>query len=113
LIIKKRQLLDNTKEVYDRGNGAAILLYTIIDKKMLTRQFRLPTYLNGNKKLSLIEVCIGVDQTNLNNASLEKRRKRQVIALTKFKKLMEAYMSPGFFNRNIVSLLSEYNESKK
>ncbi len=36
------------REVYDRGNGAAILLYNAEQKTViLTRQFRLPTYLNG------------------------------------------------------------------
>jgi hypothetical protein len=42
--------MDNSKrEVYDRGNGAAILLYNSEKNKtvILTRQFRLPTYLNG------------------------------------------------------------------
>ena len=38
------------REVYDRGNGAAILLYNKEKKTViLTRQFRMPTYLNGNK----------------------------------------------------------------
>lgn len=37
------------REAYDRGNGATILLYN--QKKhtvILTSQFRLPTYINGN-----------------------------------------------------------------
>src|SRR6187402_2487362 len=48
------------REVYDRGNGAAILLYN--DTKgtvILTKQFRLPTYLNGNSSGMMIEVCAG------------------------------------------------------
>jgi len=57
---------DNTvethvREVYDRGNGAAILLYNTIHKTViLTRQFRLPTYLNGNESGMMIEVCAGL-----------------------------------------------------
>ena len=49
------------REVYDRGNGAAILLYN--DTKgtvILTKQFRLPTYLNGNSSGMMIEVCAGL-----------------------------------------------------
>ncbi|UUZ89993.1 NUDIX domain-containing protein [Paenibacillus sp. P25] len=43
------------------GNGATILLYnrerqTVI----LTRQFRIPTYLNGNETGLLIEACAGL-----------------------------------------------------
>src|SRR5215510_10287639 len=46
-----------SREVYDRGNGAAILLYnrergTII----LTRQFRLPALINGHPVGMLLEV---------------------------------------------------------
>src|SRR6516164_7739469 len=55
-----------TREVYDRGNGAAILLYNT-DRKtiILTRQFRLPSFVNGNKKGFLIEVPAGLlDQEN-------------------------------------------------
>ena len=49
------------RESYDRGNGAAILLYnqeknTII----LTRQFRMPSYLNGHKDGMSSEVCAGL-----------------------------------------------------
>jgi hypothetical protein len=48
------QKKDNTwetqiREAYDRGNGAVIFLYNKTTKNViLTRQFRLPTYMNGN-----------------------------------------------------------------
>ena len=47
------------REVYDRGDGATILLYnrakgTVI----LTRQFRIPTYVNGNESGMLLETCL-------------------------------------------------------
>jgi nudix-type nucleoside diphosphatase (YffH/AdpP family) len=49
------------REVYDRGNGAGILLYNTNQKTViLIRQFRLPTYLNGNKTGMMIEVCAGL-----------------------------------------------------
>ncbi len=49
------------REAYDRGNGAAILLFNKLKQTViLTRQFRLPTYLNGNKEGMLIEVCAGL-----------------------------------------------------
>ena len=54
------------REAYDRGNGAAILLYN--KKKnsiILTRQFRLPTYINGNESGMMIELCAGLlDEDN-------------------------------------------------
>src|SRR6188474_1441062 len=58
------------REVYDRGNGAAILLYNQLKGTViLTRQFRLPTYLNGNKSGMMIEVCAGLlDKDNAEQA---------------------------------------------
>ncbi|HEV7620291.1 MAG TPA: GDP-mannose pyrophosphatase, partial [Flavisolibacter sp.] len=47
-----------SREAYDRGNGAVILLYNRQKKTViLTRQFRLPTYINGNDSGLLIEAC--------------------------------------------------------
>src|SRR4030081_1807373 len=50
-----------TRETYDRGNGAAILL---IHRKrgtvLLTRQFRFPAYVNGSEDGMLIEACAGL-----------------------------------------------------
>src|SRR5258706_3759167 len=57
---------EQTREVYDRGNGAVILLYNKEFKTViLTRQFRLPSFVNGNKTGILIEACAGLlDQDN-------------------------------------------------
>jgi GDP-mannose pyrophosphatase NudK len=50
-----------SREAYDRGNGATILLYNKqTEKVILTRQFRMPTYLNGNPTGMLIESCAGL-----------------------------------------------------
>ena len=49
------------REAYDRGNGATILLYNQEQQTIiLTEQFRLPTYLNGNPSGMLIETCAGL-----------------------------------------------------
>lgn len=53
--------LTQSREAYDRGNGATILLYNKIQKTViLTRQFRLPTFVNGNETGMLIEACAGL-----------------------------------------------------
>lgn len=50
-----------SREAYDRGNGAVVLLYNKDNQTIiLTRQFRLPTYLNGNETGMLIEACAGL-----------------------------------------------------
>lgn len=47
-----------SREAYDRGNGAVILLYNLSSGNViLTRQFRLPTYINGNTTGMMIEAC--------------------------------------------------------
>ena len=52
---------EQSREAYDRGNGAVILLYNIKNKTViLTRQFRIPTYINGNESGMLIEACAGL-----------------------------------------------------
>jgi GDP-mannose pyrophosphatase NudK len=58
---KDGSTLTQVREAYDRGNGSVILLYnpkqgTVI----LTRQFRLPTYINGNEDGMMIECCAGL-----------------------------------------------------
>ena len=50
-----------TREAYDRGNGATILLYNKEQKTViLTKQFRLPTFINGNPSGMLVEACAGL-----------------------------------------------------
>src|SRR3954469_21320639 len=55
-----------SREAYDRGNGATILLYNRKNKTViLTKQFRLPAFVNGNPEGDLIEACAGLlDQDN-------------------------------------------------
>src|SRR3989337_3194491 len=61
--IRKRNGVWETqsREAHDRGNGATILLYDLARRTLiLTRQFRLPTYVNGNASGLLIEACAGL-----------------------------------------------------
>jgi len=56
---------NQNRECYNRGDGAAILLYNPIKKKViLTKQFRMPTYLNENLSGLMIEVCAGLLDKN-------------------------------------------------
>ncbi|MFV8758046.1 GDP-mannose pyrophosphatase NudK, partial [Yersinia enterocolitica] len=49
------------REVYDRGNGATILLYNRPNGTvLLINQFRMPTYVNGNPDGMLLETCAGL-----------------------------------------------------
>ncbi|AUH02057.1 GDP-mannose pyrophosphatase NudK [Pectobacteriaceae bacterium CE70] len=110
---KNGELVRQMREVYDRGNGAAILLYNR-DKGtvVLTRQFRMPTYVNGNDSGMLLEVCAGL----LDDQSPEACIRNEAIeetgyAIGKVEKLFEAYMSPGGVTELIHFFAAEYDES--
>ena len=99
-----------SREAYDRGNGAVILLYNKPQNTVvLTRQFRLPTYVNGNKDGMLIEACAGL----LEEESPEECIKREAMEETGYevgevKKIFEAYMSPGSVTEMLHFFVAEY-----
>ncbi len=103
------------REVYDRGNGAAILLYNTEKKTViLTRQFRLPTYLNGNKTGMMIEVCAGLlDHDNPEEAVIRETEEETGYRLTKVQKVIETYMSPGSVTEILYLFVGEYDETMK
>ncbi len=103
------------REVYDRGNGAAILLLNP-DKGtvILTRQFRMPTFVNGNETGMLIEVPAGL----LDGLSPEESIKKEVLEETGYqvsevKKVMESYMSPGAVTEILYLFTAFYDDRMK
>src|ERR1700744_3946836 len=86
-----------SREAYDRGNGATILLYDPTRRTViLTRQFRLPTYVNGNDSGMLIETCAGLlDRDNPEKCITREVHEETGFAIHDVRKVMEAYMSPG------------------
>lgn len=104
-----------SRECYDRGNGAVILLYNLEQKSViLTKQFRMPTYVNGNKDGMLIEACAGL----LDNQSPEECIKRETEEETGYriqnvKKIFEAYMSPGSVTEILYFFIAEYEPKMK
>ncbi|MDG2432045.1 NUDIX domain-containing protein [Flavobacterium sp.] len=103
------------REVYDRGNGAAILLYNSETQNViLTRQFRLPTYLNGNQSGMLIEACAGMlDLDEPEQCIIRETEEETGYRITNVKKVMESYMSPGVLTEILYLFVGEYNESMK
>lgn len=102
-----------SREVYDRGNGATILLYNKLQRSVvLTRQFRLPTFVNGNETGMLVETCAGL----LDRDKPEDCIKREVMEETGYhvgdvKKIFEAYMSPGSVTETLHFFLAEYSKT--
>ncbi|WP_206196632.1 NUDIX domain-containing protein [[Flexibacter] sp. ATCC 35103] len=112
---KDGKVESHIREVYDRGNGAAILLYNSSKKTViLTRQFRLPTYLNGNKTGMMIEVCAGLlDQDNAEVAVIRETEEETGYRLKKVEKVIETYMSPGSVTEILYLFVGEYDETMK
>lgn len=55
------KLHEQTNEIYYRPDAVAVLLVDrALEKFVLTRQFRLPTFLNGNDSGYLVETCAGL-----------------------------------------------------
>ena len=85
------------REAYDRGNGAVILLYNKEKQTVvLTRQFRLPTYTNGNETGMMIEACAGLlDKDNPEECIKRETEEETGYKVSSVKKIFQAYMSPG------------------
>ena len=103
------------RESYDRGNGAVILLYNAKKKTViLTRQFRLPSYINGNDDGMLIECCAGLlDNDNPTDCIRKEAMEETGYQIQNVRKLFEAYMSPGAVTEILHFFVAEYNEHMK
>ena len=103
------------REAYDRGNGATILLYNAENKTViLTRQFRLPTYVNDNPDGMMIETCAGLlDADNAEDCIRKEAEEETGYKVERLEKLFEAYMSPGSVTELIYFFAAEYSEATK
>ncbi|MCB5318216.1 GDP-mannose pyrophosphatase NudK [Yersinia massiliensis] len=115
LITEDGTRVQQIREVYDRGNGATILLYNREKGTvLLIYQFRMPTYVNGNPTGMLLETCAGL----LDDDSPEECIRREAMEETgyqidKVQKLFEAYMSPGGVTEIIHFFAAEYHPDQK
>lgn len=103
------------REAYDRGNGATILLYNPTNKSViLTRQFRLPTYVNGNDTGMMIEACAGLlDEDNPEDCIRKETEEETGYRISKVRKIFEAYMSPGSVTEILHFFVAEYDDHMK
>lgn len=103
------------REAYDRGNGSTILLYNRAKGSViLTRQFRLPTYVNGNIDGMMIEACAGLlDENNAEDCIKKEAEEETGYKIDQVKKIFEAYMSPGSVTEIVYFFVAEYSEAMK
>jgi GDP-mannose pyrophosphatase NudK len=109
------QWFTQSREAYDRGNGAVILLYNLAKNTViLTQQFRLPTYINGNESGLLIEACAGLLDQDQPEACIKRETEEETgYALSEVTKVFEAYMSPGSVTEILYFFIAEYNAQMK
>ncbi|USX13476.1 NUDIX domain-containing protein [Oxalobacteraceae bacterium OTU3CAMAD1] len=103
-----------SRETYDRGHGATILLYNRERRTVvLVRQFRFPAFVEGHPGF-LIEAPAGL----LDQATPEVRIKAEVEEETgyrigKVQKVFEAFMSPGSVTERLHFFVAEYDPASR
>jgi GDP-mannose pyrophosphatase NudK len=104
-----------SRSIFDRGNAACILLYNKTQRTIiLTRQFRMPTFLNENKTGMLIEACAGMlDGEKPQDCIRRETLEETGFKIRKVKRLFKAYMSPGSTTELIHFFVAEYDDSMK
>ena len=107
------QIVQHKREVYDRGNGATVLLYNSQKQSVvLVRQFRIATWVNGNADGMLIETCAGL----LDDDEPEDCIRKEAIEETGYqvnnvRKVFQLYMSPGGVTEIVHFFIAEYDDS--
>jgi GDP-mannose pyrophosphatase NudK len=102
--------ITQVREAYDRGNGATILLYNKLQGTViLTKQFRIPTYINGNEDGMMIECCAGLlDDDNPEECIRRETEEETGYKLSSVQKVFEVYMSPGSVTEILHFFVAEY-----
>lgn len=104
-----------SREVYNRGDGAGILLYNKEKQTVvLIKQFRMPTYMNDNAGGMLLEICAGMlDKDNPEACIIRETEEEVGYRLPKVTKVYEAYSSPGVMTEKMHFFIGEYTDAMK
>lgn len=105
-----------SRETYNRGNGAAILLYNKEKQTViLTRQFRMPIYENDRRDAMSIEVCAGaIDGNDSPLVTIIRETEEEVgYKIYNAKQVLTAYTSPGALTEKMYLFVAEYEDSMK
>ena len=112
---KSGEWVKQSRESYDRGNGATILLYNKLKGSViLINQFRMPTYVNGNSTGMMVESCAGVlDGDDPLTCIIKETEEETGYQIKNVKKVFEMYMSPGAVTEILYFFVAEYDEKMK
>lgn len=114
-IEEDKPTINQTREIFDRGNGVAVLLYNREKKSVvLTRQFRLAAFLNGTPDGMLIEACAGtLDEVDPMACMIRETREETGYHIENAQKVLEVYVSPGAVTERLYLYLAEYTPEMK
>jgi GDP-mannose pyrophosphatase NudK len=104
-----------TREIYNSGDGAAVLMYNPKDKKiLLIKQFRLPVLLNNHVDGFILECPAGMlDELDPSKAILKEIEEETGYQISKVRKIYEAFATPGAHMEKIYFYIAEYDSSMK
>jgi len=103
------------RETYDRGNGAAVLVFdgergTVL----LTRQFRYPAYVNGHPDGMLIEVAAGLLDADDPETAIRREAAEELgVMLGELTAVMDPYMSPGSVTERVHLFAAPYSQADR
>jgi len=103
-----------SRETYDRGNGACVLLYdpdrgTVL----LTRQFRFPAFVNGHPE-PLLEVVAGLlDARDPETAIRAEAEEEAGCRVSGLERVFEAFMSPGSVTERLAFFVARYSAADR
>lgn len=114
---KKNSEWEEQKRVlFNHGNAATALLYNT-DKKtvLLTNQFRIASYVNGNSDGMLLETCAGLleDGEAPEKAMIREIKEETGYEVTKLEKVCSAYSSPGAYTELVHYFIGPYTKEQK
>lgn len=104
-----------TREAYDRGNGAAILLYDRARGSVfLTRQFRLPAFVNGHADGMLLEAPAGLLDAQAPADAIRREVEEETgFRLGRVEEVFAAYMSPGSVTERLHFFVAEVDQTQR
>jgi nudix-type nucleoside diphosphatase (YffH/AdpP family) len=103
------------RETYDRGNGAAILLYDTERRTvLLCRQFRYPVYVNGHPDGMLIETPAGLlDEDDPETAVRRETSEEVGVDVAELTHVFDSFMSPGSVTERLHLYAASYSAASR
>lgn len=114
-INEKGESHEHNNELYNTGNGVAVLLYNRERRTvLLIRQFRVASVRNGNPDGMTIEVCAGkVDNLPPDETILKEIWEETGYKVSEAKQIMSVYPSPGAYTERLELYTAEYRAEDK